>query len=50
MSELIIYEGILSNEDTAAVESYLGSRIPEPSALVIAVIGVLGCGGFRRRA
>ena len=49
MSELIIYDRILDSGEVAEVERYLGSRIPEPSTVVIAVAALVGCGGLRRR-
>ncbi len=46
MQQLIIFEGILSGDDIAAVEAWLVA-VPEPGAAMLAMLGALGL--LRRR-
>ncbi len=49
VGQLLIYDGVLDSTDTAAVERYLAAKIPEPSAIAMVAVGLISCGGFRRR-
>ncbi len=49
VGQLLIYDGVLDSNDTASVERYLAGKIPEPSAIAMVVVGLISCGGFRRR-
>ena len=42
ISELIVYNRVLSPEEVGQVEAYLASRIPEPSSFVLLALGVSG--------
>ena len=43
-----IYNTILNNDEIGRAARDI-TGVPEPSTIVIAVIGLIGCGGFRRR-
>ena len=48
-AEIIIYDGALSDSDREAVEDYMLSYVPEPSSLVLLVLGICGLLVHRRR-
>ena len=47
MSQLLVFEDVLSSSDIAAVESYL-AQVPEPSTLLLLVLGSISAVTFRR--
>ena len=43
MAELIIFDTQLSDTDRGAVESYLqGKYVPEPSTIILSLMGLMG--------
>jgi hypothetical protein len=51
IAEVIVYDAAHGADDRAAVQGYLDARyfVPEPGALVLLAVGIVGCGRLLRR-